>query len=105
MQKVKLDSIDRKLLELLQADAEIQVADLAAQVWDFTVGDVPQIAAESEDLAGGGPLLAQNKAEERRFPGPGGAHKEHKLAALDLHADIVKRGSGASFYKKSDFAQ
>ena len=32
MQKVKLDSIDRKLLELLQADAEIQVADLAAQV-------------------------------------------------------------------------
>ena len=32
MQKIKLDSIDRKLLELLQADAEIQVADLAAQV-------------------------------------------------------------------------
>lgn len=28
----KLDAIDRKLLELLQADATLQVADLAAQV-------------------------------------------------------------------------
>lgn len=32
MKKIKLDSIDRKLLELLQVDADIQVADLAAQV-------------------------------------------------------------------------
>ncbi|HEX2010179.1 MAG TPA: Lrp/AsnC family transcriptional regulator [Roseateles sp.] len=32
MTKAKLDSIDRKLLELLQQDAELQIADLAAQV-------------------------------------------------------------------------
>ncbi len=32
MKKIKIDSIDRKLLELLQANAERQVADLAAQV-------------------------------------------------------------------------
>lgn len=32
MTKIKLDSIDRKLLELLQQDAELQIADLAAQV-------------------------------------------------------------------------
>jgi len=29
---MKFDSIDRKLLELLQQDAELQIADLAAQV-------------------------------------------------------------------------
>ncbi|MBN8754178.1 MULTISPECIES: Lrp/AsnC family transcriptional regulator [Variovorax] len=32
MKKIKIDSIDRKLLELLQTNAERQVADLAAQV-------------------------------------------------------------------------
>ena len=32
MQKLKLDSIDRKLLALLQSDAETQIADLAEQV-------------------------------------------------------------------------
>jgi Lrp/AsnC family transcriptional regulator len=32
MSKTKLDSIDRKLLDLLQLDAERQVADLAADV-------------------------------------------------------------------------
>ena len=32
MQNLKLDAIDRKLLQLLQADATVQVADLAAQV-------------------------------------------------------------------------
>jgi len=32
MPKVKIDSIDRKILALLQEDADIQVADLAARV-------------------------------------------------------------------------
>lgn len=32
MKKIKIDSIDRKLLDLLQTNAERQVADLAAQV-------------------------------------------------------------------------
>jgi Lrp/AsnC family transcriptional regulator len=32
MSKIKLDSIDRKLLEILQLDADTQVADLAARV-------------------------------------------------------------------------
>ncbi|MCY1447976.1 hypothetical protein D9M71_646200 [compost metagenome] len=65
-------------------------AYLAAQEGNLCVGDLRQVLAGQQQLAGGGPLHRQQQAQQGAFPGAGVAGDEEELATADAEAQFVQ---------------